>query len=260
MHLIEYTDFFGNKTGWYSYLVGAGLIVIFLWMMWTIRRFRLERKEENELVQVFPFMLLFATLSAFLIDALFTGDWRTWFGSGVRRFGFTYTGWVFGALVFLPLYGRRTDLGGRFLLNCFLPSFALSQAIGRVGCFLGGCCYGCPCSWGLSYPPGSLPYLAVGSTPLFPVQLVEAAALTVLFFLCWAFAFRFRAGVYLIGVAIVRFVLEFFRFDPRGSLLGQDLLSPQQVMSILFLAVGVYLLASAARTRTPVPLATSTAI
>ena len=37
-------------------------------------------------------------------------------------------------------------------VDVIAPYIALGHAIGRIGCFLNGCCYGKPASWGLYYP------------------------------------------------------------------------------------------------------------
>ena len=48
--------------------------------------------------------------------------------------------------------------------------------------------------------------------------------------------------MYLLGIGTLRFVLEYFRGDDRGSLFGVVCLSPQQILSILFLLVGLMIL------------------
>ena len=87
-----------------------------------------------------------------------------------------------------------------------------------------------PCAWGVAYPEGSLPYSVYEGVPLFPVQLVEASVLSLLFGVCLAVPFRRRWWAYLVGVSAIRLGLDFF----RGDLPTCAGLSPQQ-----FVAVGV---------------------
>ena len=216
-------------------------MAIGIWMLTGFTRFRMNGRQQNEILFAFPFMIIGGVLFAFMLDALFTGNWRTWNDSTTRKFGFTYTGWLTGCLLFICIYGRFTTFGSRFLLNFFLPVFALSQAIGRVGCFLGGCCYGIPCKLGVAYPHGSLPFEIMGACQLFPVQILEAVLLLALFLLCLRKQFHVRGSVYLIGVAIIRSSCEFLRGDERGDLFGIVVVSPQQVMSMLFLIIGLLL-------------------
>ena len=201
----------------------------------------MDGDQQNEILFGFPFMVLVGLIVAFGLDALFTGDWKTWSDSTERKIGFTFTGWLLGAIVFLAFYGKKTTFGPLFLLNLFLPIFAFAQSVGRIGCFLGGCCYGTPCSYGVRYPPGSFPYSVVGDIPLFPIQLIESLALLILFVVCIRSSFRLRATIYLFGIAIIRFVIEFFRYDHRGNFFGFTGLSPQQCMSLIFLAIAMAL-------------------
>lgn len=95
-------------------------------------------------------------------------------------------------------------------LDLIAPYIALGQAIGRVGCFFNGCCYGKPASWGIFFP--------VHNAQLHPTQLYETAALLLIFFLLKnAMARPHRAGsifvFYLWLAAIERFTVEFFRAD-----------------------------------------------
>lgn len=197
---------------------------------------------QNEILYLFPFMVLTGVLFAFVTDAVFTGDWRSWTNNTSRRIGFTFTGWLLGVLIFIYIFGRLTSFGWFFLMNMFLPVFAIAQGIGRVGCFLSGCCYGFPCQWGVRYPEGSIAYEKIGDLTVFPVQIVEACLLILLFVVCLHVVFNYRAVVYLLGVGVIRFVLEYFRGDIRGHVLGCDLFSPQQLMSILFVCLGLLML------------------
>lgn len=244
----QYVNFFGTTTPFYGVCVGLGLLAMGIWMLHGFKVFKMNGDEQNAFLFRFPFMVLFGVFVAFALDALFTGDWRTWSGPmAERRLGFTFTGWLLGVLIFLGVFGAHAPFGRLFMLNFFLPSFALAQAFGRVGCFLSGCCYGCPSSFGVRYPVGSLPHSIVGDIPLLPIQLYEAGALVLLFFVCVKCAFRFRAVAYLVGVALIRFVVEFFRYDVRGDFFGFSALSPQQYLSIGFAALAGVILFAARR-------------
>ena len=102
-----------------------------------------------------------------------------------------------------------------------IPALPLIHAVGRVGCFCAGCCYGMPVSWGVVFPAGGA---APAGVPLLPVQLWEAGAEGVIFlFLLWYSRRVSRPAVllraYVFAYAPVRFVLEFLRGDAaRGNL------------------------------------------
>jgi phosphatidylglycerol:prolipoprotein diacylglycerol transferase len=80
--------------------------------------------------------------------------------------------------------------------------------------------------------------------PLHPTQLYEALGLFVLFGVILAFGKGRAAGrtfsIYLIGAAILRFTVELFRGDPRGTVPGTDLSTSQGIAVALFvLGLGI---------------------
>jgi len=115
--------------------------------------------------------------------------------------------------------------------------FPLAHAIGRIGCFLAGCCYGrvsAGCGIAFSHSP-----VAPNGVPFFPVQLLEAALNLCIFALLYTLQkkkvtlFHITA-VYVYLYAVCRFFLEFLRYDAvRGVFFG---LSTSQWISILLIA------------------------
>lgn len=235
----QYVCVFGTHVPWYGVCAGLALLTIGLWLIHQFEVLKLDGDCQNEILCRFPFAILTGVAFAFALDAVFTGNWRTWLDTSERRIGFTFTGWLLGVLIFIFVFGKLPILGRSFLMNLLLPVFALAQSIGRIGCFLGGCCYGKVCTLGVKYPRGSLPYEQVGDVCVFPIQPIESLLLLGLFLLCCKSPFRRRASIYLCGVACIRFSLEFFRGDVRGSLFGVVCISPQQIMSIVFFAIGL---------------------
>ncbi len=158
--------------------------------------------------------------------------------------GFVFYGGVFGALFFLRLYTRKYKLPYMKTMETLVPSIPLIHAMGRLGCFFAGCCYGMPVAppWGVTFKAGSA---APSGVSLLPVQLYEAGLNLILFILLLLYAKKRPAegnllGLYLAGYACIRFFLEFFRYDAaRGMILG---LSTSQWISILLLPVGIILL------------------
>ena len=120
----------------------------------------------------------------------------------------------------------------------------LGQAIGRIGCFLNGCCYGHPTAapWAVCFPQTSLPACHHGfPNHLHPVQLYEFIALTLVYFalrqlfLKKTFNGQVLSG-YMIVYGIVRFCSEFFRGDASWFLVG---LSFAQLISIGTFVAGI---------------------
>jgi phosphatidylglycerol---prolipoprotein diacylglyceryl transferase len=61
--------------------------------------------------------------------------------------GFVFFGGFILALICCAFYCRLHKLSFLFWADFFAPILALGYALGRIGCFLNGCCFGKACSW-----------------------------------------------------------------------------------------------------------------
>lgn len=163
--------------------------------------------------------------------------------------GLSFYGGLGAALVALVLFARARKVSWRTALDVAAPAAAIGQAIGHVGCLIGGDSYGIPTSlpWAVVYRnPNAMAPLGL---PLHPTQAYEALALAGLFLVLWALRRRLTpmpgalAGGYLAGLAVVRFVLFFLRDEPP-VLLG---LKTAQWIGLGVFAVAVGLLYVALR-------------
>jgi phosphatidylglycerol---prolipoprotein diacylglyceryl transferase len=139
--------------------------------------------------------------------------------------------------------------------DVFAPGIALGHVIGRLGCFFAGCCYGRPTdiAWAVTFT-SPLAAANVGTplgVALHPVQLYEAGAeLVILGLLLWferkgrPFPGRTFWG-YVLVYAVSRYVLEFYRGDPRGEVLS--LMSTSQFISVLLVPVAIVMLVRLSR-------------
>jgi len=134
--------------------------------------------------------------------------------------------------------------------DAFAPGVALGQFFGRQGCFSAGCCWGKPTDlfWGVHFTEAGhentgVPIVdaAGGALHLHPTQLYESFAMLAVFGVLVFLHRRKRFdGQVLIGYMIlypiIRFVIEFFRDDPRGNLFGLTTLtglSTSQIISLI---------------------------
>jgi len=166
----------------------------------------------------------------------------------LRSGGVYYGGFILAAVAGIWM-SRRKGLPVWKVADLCAPGIALGQAIGRLGCFSAGCCYGKPASppWGIAF---SHPYShqVVGvplDVPLHPAQLYQAAANLALFVLLWFSLSRKRFDgqvfiFYLVGYAASRFVIEFFRGDAgRGFVFGGALSTSQFIGLLLIPAAAI---------------------
>jgi phosphatidylglycerol:prolipoprotein diacylglycerol transferase len=179
----------------------------------------------------------------------------SWIGAKVL-FIFTQDRWAIGDLLRASnfwLGGGFVFLGGliggglySYLIGLFLPRFHYSEmnfllvpllwshAVGRVGCFLAGCCYGIE---------SQLPWaIELHGVHRHPTQLYEAGGLVLLaFVLNKRQAHRLMLPGYLLGYGVLRWTIECFRGDElRGGWGGQ---STSQWVALLMIGSGVYLFA-----------------
>lgn len=164
--------------------------------------------------------------------------------------GMVFYGGLYGGILAGFLWIRGHNHPADKYADIFAVVIPLFHAFGRVGCFFAGCCYGVAWEHGIS---GRVLGSGVCERiPRFPVQLLEAFCLVVLFvFLLTAFLEGKAQGrlmaVYLSSYAVLRFALEFLRGDDiRGHFLH---LSTSQWISLLtIIGVVVYLILSRRKT------------
>jgi phosphatidylglycerol:prolipoprotein diacylglycerol transferase len=164
--------------------------------------------------------------------------------------GGTFFGGFLGGVLAIFLYTYFERMPVLPVLDTFAVALPLGHAIGRLGCFAAGCCYGKPTSlpWGVTF---TNPIAArIAGTPLgvalHPTQLYEAAAefLNFLFLMWLAKRQRFTGqmlGTYFVLYGIERGTIEFFRGDPGRTLLFHDTISLMQLFSVGLILTGVLL-------------------
>jgi len=89
--------------------------------------------------------------------------------------GLTIYGAVLGAALGIWIYSRFSNFKFGYFADLIAPGIILSQAVGRVGCTLNGCCYGAPTSlpWGVVYThPESYAPLGVAIHPTQPYEII----------------------------------------------------------------------------------------
>ncbi|GEN51115.1 prolipoprotein diacylglyceryl transferase [Alkalibacterium pelagium] len=198
-----------------------------------------ERKllDKDKLMDLGIFTVLFGIIGARLGYILFFNfDYYLNNPSEILRFsqgGLSIQGAILagGAAAFLIM--RRKNLPVWKTADAIVPGVILGQAIGRVGCDV----FGVPMS--RNWPWGVM----VNGELLHPAQLYEVALNYILFLLIWRKRKTAKFDgelffIYIIGFALNRFIVEFFRTNPQG--LGP--LSIAHVLSLVIIALGIMVL------------------
>ena len=166
-----------------------------------------------------------------------------------------FQGGLILALVTAYLYMRKQGLPLLGTSDVFAPGLALGHAIGKVGCFAAGCCWGIKSSlpWAVTFrsPDAAILTGVPLDIALHPSQLYESGAEALVFgFLYWRFG-RPHApgqiiGLYLVASSVLRFLIEFTRNHEQALPFGLPL-SITQWIAILLASAGAVLLVRAGR-------------
>jgi phosphatidylglycerol:prolipoprotein diacylglycerol transferase len=247
---------------------GLLLAIAFIAGLWiAAREARLQGQDANRITDMAVWVLIAGLIGAKLLLVLV--DW-SYYNRSPRELwsifqsgGVFYGGLIGGALV-AWWYARKHRLEAWPTADALVPGVVLGQAIGRLGCFAAGCCWGKPTSlpWAVTFTDV---YAArqVGTpmdTPLHPSQLYESFACFLIFaFLLWLLPRkRFHGQVTLAYVALystVRFGLEFLRGDPERGSWFHGALSTSQIIAIVLLLLVAVLFPRVKRTQTLEPAA-----
>jgi len=208
-----------------------------------------------------------AKLLMILLDPAVRGNWREIFSlSTLQAAGIFYGGFV-AALVTAFVYMWRNGLPALKTADAFAPGLALGHAIGRLGCFSAGCCWGVPTHlpWAVTFTnPRANELVGVPlGVPLHPTQLYESLGELIIFALLYlGFLRPHRDGsivsLYLVFYGILRFGVEFVRFHDQQSNPLTGPFSTEQWISLALVALGLcYWLF--ARNRQPITAVTTPA-
>lgn len=231
-------------------LYGYGLMIaIGVLSGWITAEYR-ARKQKIDTEHVFFLMLwcLIGGLAGARILFWIT-EWKTILedpGFILRTMtdGFVVYGGILGGIFAGWLYCRKKKLKFLKYFDLLIPSVALAQGFGRIGCLLAGCCYGKETDGWLSITFQDSDF-APNYVALIPTQ-IYSSILDFLHFgiLLWIARKKKADGqvaaFYMIFYSVGRFVLEFFRGDLiRGSV---GALSTSQFISIFIFGAGVWML------------------
>ena len=159
--------------------------------------------------------------------------------------GFVVYGGIIGGIFSAMAYCKIKKMPFLKYFDLVMPSVALAQGFGRIGCFLAGCCYGRETDSALGIVFQNSSY-APNDVKLLPTQLISSG---LDFLLCAVLILLDRkkkgdgqiAGAYLVLYSIGRFILEFYRGDLIRGNVGA--LTTSQFIAIFVALAGVVLIA-----------------
>jgi phosphatidylglycerol:prolipoprotein diacylglycerol transferase len=226
-----------------AYLLGLKLAMV---------RAKNRGLDANRVLDLGIYIIISALIGAKLL--LLITDFRTFTANPrelltlARSGGVFYGGLILAVVVALG-YIRKVGLPLWTTTDVFAPGIALGHVVGRFGCLFAGCCYGKPTTlpWGITFRD---PFAAanVGTplgVPLHPTQLYEAGAELLILGILLVTERKGRSfpgrtfWLYMLLYAISRFIIEFYRGDERGIIMG---FSTSQFISLILAPLSVAML------------------
>jgi phosphatidylglycerol:prolipoprotein diacylglycerol transferase len=154
--------------------------------------------------------------------------------------GFVLYGGIIGGILAAMVYCKYKKVNFFEYFDLAVPSVAIAQGFGRIGCFLAGCCYGreTDSCIGIMFHNSSI---APNGIKLIPTQVFSSAGNFLIALVLLLYARKNRktgkvGALYLILYSVGRFIIEFFRNDYRGNV---GVLSTSQFISLVILAIGI---------------------
>jgi phosphatidylglycerol:prolipoprotein diacylglycerol transferase len=232
--------FFGNFfISTYSLIYVIAILVILVMVYFEAKRYGLPK---GHFFAIVFWGMLFGVAGGKLFEAIFfqwdyfiENPWR-FLSSGA---GSMYYGVEVGTLTAVLGYLTIKRLPVIRPLDIAGFGFLLAHAIGRLGCFFGGCCYG--------KISDSLLAIKWSNTNeyLHPTQLYESIPSLICFFILWSIRKRIKIpglifAIYLTFYGMLRFTVEFYRFD--AYTFGPLNISPSQHLASISLVTGTFLI------------------
>lgn len=233
----------------YGLFVMAGFVAGVAAAVRAARRAGLDGDQMTALCFWLVVAALFGSRLAYVIatpDEFAREGWARAFA--VWKGGLVFYGGLLAAAATMALWAHRRGFRFFALADLLAPPLALGHALGRLGCFFAGCCFGRPSGapWALRFPDASLAFQdmvargqlsssADATPPLHPTQLYEFVVELVLFVALSRFAPRKRFDgqvlcLWLLAYAPARFAIELLRGDPVRGFVGP--LSIAQLVSL----------------------------
>jgi phosphatidylglycerol---prolipoprotein diacylglyceryl transferase len=231
----------------YGLLVSIAFLVA-LWL--TARLAKRAGLDPEAITNLGVYVALSGLAGAKLMMVIYDFDYyrsnpREIFSLSTLQAGGVFYGGLIAALVVAFFYMRSKHLPPLGTADLFAPGLALGHAIGRLGCFAAGCCWGreTHLPWAVTFTnPDAHALVGVPlGIPLHPTQIYEAIAEFVIF---WVLYRQIRRphregqiiGLYLILYPAARFAIEFVRAHEQANPFGLPLSASQWIAAALIVA------------------------
>jgi phosphatidylglycerol:prolipoprotein diacylglycerol transferase len=231
------------RVGWYGVMVALAVITVVGWALYAVKKD--PRLTGDMILNAAIIGIPFGIIGARLLHVI--DNWSAYSHDLGRIFGgdgLAIYGAVLGAALGVWIYSRFKKIPYGHIVDVLAPGIILSQAVGRVGCTLNGCCYGVETHlpWAITYTSQD----SLGPQGIFvhPTQIYEIIFNLIVFGILLLLRKRLRPDgslfmVYLTLYSIWRIAVDFIR-EGTPFLFG---LHEAQIISIVILVITISLIA-----------------
>jgi len=239
----------------------GGLIAILL----SLKEAKKRNIEQEKVLGILLFTMVGALIGARILYIIQNPSQFNFFWDYINlsEGGLNGAGTLIGGTLFAFLYIKISKMSmGEFgkLMDVIAPYLVLAFAIGRIGCFLRGCCFGLPTNlpWGIVYPAESLAVQAGLNTAVHPTQLYHSILDFIIFFILLKLGnkkhnlqknnvkskyrfFSIGGSIFLLFLMLYsseRFIVDFFRYHPASEYVS-ILTVTQLIYAAIFIAAFV---------------------
>lgn len=242
---------------WYGVCMATGFLLFLGTWTWLSRGSHRDGNYLSNLLTVLILSALFGARAAYVAEHWADYAPNPWSILKVNEGGLMFYGGLLSAWVALSVFARVHKERWLDFLDLIVTAVPVGHAVGRIGCFLEGCCFGDRCDGvlGVRYPVGSHLWrhqldagmigLADAPLPVYPSQLFESAANFAIYgLLFWNYRRRKVEGeqvvLYAVLYAPVRFAIETIRSDVRMPV-GPFTISQAISLGVLAFGIGLHL-------------------
>jgi phosphatidylglycerol:prolipoprotein diacylglycerol transferase len=232
----------------YGFFIMMGTLLAYFYAVHQAKKIDIQSEKIAEMI-VYIFIASFVGGKVFL----WFSDWNYYMQNPSKMIELSGSGFVFyGSFIFsiitLLLFFKHNKINRLAMFDIIAIGATFVHGLGKIGCFLAGCCNGkiCSASMGVIYS-NPLSKAIPLNTSLYPVQLYDAAIIfsCTLLLLFLKSKNRFQGKlilVYAIFYSVGRFFTEFLRGDEDRGFIFNGLLSQSQFFSIIIIIVSMFFL------------------
>ena len=202
----------------YGILVILSILIGTLYIAIELKK---EKISKDNILYYVVLNIVFCFLGSFILTKVLTNnDGLTSYAGAISS--------ILCAIIFNRIVPNKN-----IYLKYAIISLPLIYAIGKIGCFLGGCCYGIEYNGILS-----VTYKEGLNIPLFPIQALES----IIFFILFIILNKLNNNKNIIYITLIlcascKLLLDFLRYDHMTKLVTMN-----QIISLVFILIGILLI------------------